>query len=260
MRIDNNWNLQTSSYGRCLRVTVLLFVLQLFAVTYSMAEDKLVIPKLNIKPGTTQQLAVQLVNEEAYVAFQAEFYFPEGIKPAKTSEGKYIVSLSSRGTTHSITANEVSDGGLKLLSYSMGNTSLTGNSGDLFYIDIVSEPTFDGEATIEVKDILFTRASDRKEIALPNASGIVDTKVVKGDANQDGEVNVTDIVATVNKIMGHADASFNETAADVNNDGEINVTDIVMMVNIIMTGGSRQDQQEVKAILKEYGFIFKGEK
>ncbi|MBQ7419660.1 MAG: C10 family peptidase [Prevotella sp.] len=58
---------------------------------------------------------------------------------------------------------------------------------------------------------------------------------VAGDANTDGEVNVTDIVATVNKIMGQADASFNETAADVNGDGEINVTDIVMMVNIIMS-------------------------
>ena len=46
---------------------------------------------------------------------------------------------------------------------------------------------------------------------------------------------------------------------DANADGEINVTDIVMMVNIIMSSGSRFDEQEVKAILKDYGFIFKGE-
>ena len=86
----------------------------------------------------------------------------------------------------------------------------------------------------------------------PYASEVGDNKVIRhifnrsssfsvevertpsGDANADGEVNVTDIVATVNKIMGHEDASFNIEAADVNKDGEINVTDIVMMVNIIM--------------------------
>ena len=84
--------------------------------------------------------------------------------------------------------------------------------------------------------------------------------IVTGDANADGEVNVTDIVATVNKIMGHEDASFNMTAADVNKDGEINVTDIVMMVNIIMSSGSRMDEREAKAMLKDYGFIFKGDK
>ncbi|MBQ7419410.1 MAG: leucine-rich repeat protein [Prevotella sp.] len=88
----------------------------------------------------------------------------------------------------------------------------------------------------------------------------IDNKALQpGDANADGEVNVTDIVATVNKIMGHEDASFNIEAADVNSDGEINVTDIVMMVNIIMTSGSRYDQQAVKAMLKDHGFIFKGE-
>ena len=64
------------------------------------------------------------------------------------------------------------------------------------------------------------------------------TTVIPGDANGDGLVNVTDIVATVNYIMEKPVDSFNKEAADLNGDGEINVTDIVMMVSIIMDGGN----------------------
>ena len=55
-----------------------------------------------------------------------------------------------------------------------------------------------------------------------------------GDANDDGKVNVTDIVAVVNFIMGTIPEVFNKNAADMNNDGYINVTDIVKIVNFIM--------------------------
>jgi hypothetical protein len=67
------------------------------------------------------------------------------------------------------------------------------------------------------------------------------SSVILGDANGDGSVNVTDIVATVNYIMEKPSADFNEEAADVNQDGYVNVTDIVGMVNIIMEAASRWD-------------------
>ncbi len=60
---------------------------------------------------------------------------------------------------------------------------------------------------------------------------------ILGDANGDEQVNVTDIVATVNYIMNKPSDDFNKYAADVNGDGEVNVTDIVGMVNIIMKDG-----------------------
>ncbi|MBQ7419846.1 MAG: C10 family peptidase [Prevotella sp.] len=80
-----------------------------------------------------------------------------------------------------------------------------------------------------------------------------------GDANGDGQVNVTDIVAVVNYIMGNPPADFNFSAANVNGDEDVNVTDIVSIVNIIMSSGARIDTEEVYRILKANGFIFKGE-
>ena len=60
-------------------------------------------------------------------------------------------------------------------------------------------------------------------------------KIVEtGDANGDGAVNISDVVAIVNNIMGNPPADFNEVAADVDGDGEITDTDVEAVVNIIL--------------------------
>ena len=237
MRTDNIRNLQTSPCRRCLQVALLFFAFQLLSVSSSWGQDGdgLSVTKLKIVPGTVQKLAVELKNSEEYTAFQAELFFPEGISPVKDANGNYTVSLSSRKTDHAISANVVSDGGLKVAAYSMKNSSFTGNSGDLFYVDIVSEATYEGAGTIEVKDILFTRTNDRKEVAFSDVTGTVDTKdVLKGDSNGDGKVNVSDIVEMVNYILGKPSSKFQFEPSDVNGDGQVNVTDIVNVVNIIL--------------------------
>ena len=74
-------------------------------------------------------------------------------------------------------------------------------------------------------------------------TGTFETGFVPGDANGDGTVNVSDIVLTVNYIMGNPAPNFNKEAADLNGDGEINVTDIVMMVKIIMEASAREMEE-----------------
>ena len=60
--------------------------------------------------------------------------------------------------------------------------------------------------------------------------------IIRGDANGDEEVNVTDYMAIANYILGSTPINFNETAADVNTDGIVNVTDYVGVANIILYG------------------------
>jgi hypothetical protein len=59
-------------------------------------------------------------------------------------------------------------------------------------------------------------------------------EIILGDANGDGKVDVEDVVAIVNKILGELPENFNEKAADVNGDGKIDVDDVVAVVNIIL--------------------------
>ena len=57
------------------------------------------------------------------------------------------------------------------------------------------------------------------------------------DVNNDGTVNVLDIVSTVNFVMGLSSPNDQEQcASDLNGDGLVNVLDIVAMVNVIVGG------------------------
>jgi hypothetical protein len=52
-----------------------------------------------------------------------------------------------------------------------------------------------------------------------------------GDLNDDGLVNVLDVVVLVNIVLGQA---AQDPAGDLNDDGLINVLDVVILVNIIL--------------------------
>ena len=64
---------------------------------------------------------------------------------------------------------------------------------------------------------------------------------LKGDVNNDGEVNIADINAVINVILG---GGGNNTSGDVNADGEINIADVNAIIKIILGGGSSQDDHE----------------
>ena len=53
-----------------------------------------------------------------------------------------------------------------------------------------------------------------------------------GDINADGEVNVSDVTALVNRILG--DTTYPDTICDINGDGEVNVTDVTTLVNRLL--------------------------
>ena len=61
----------------------------------------------------------------------------------------------------------------------------------------------------------------------------------KGDVNEDGKVDISDIVAVINQIAGTA--SFRNS--DVNGDEKVDISDIVAIINIIANGGDDDQSQ-----------------
>ena len=53
-----------------------------------------------------------------------------------------------------------------------------------------------------------------------------------GDINGDGEVNVSDVTALINKILGSS--TYSDAVCDINADGEINVSDVTALINLIL--------------------------
>ena len=69
-----------------------------------------------------------------------------------------------------------------------------------------------------------------EEDLINNAQQINSPSPIIGDVNQDGMVNILDLVMMTNLILTDDYIEL----ADINNDGELNILDIVAIVNIIL--------------------------
>ena len=69
--------------------------------------------------------------------------------------------------------------------------------------------------------------------AAARLAALIGDSTIKGDANGDGSVNITDVAYVIDYINGTIDPGFDEAAADVNGDGEINITDVALIIDII---------------------------
>ena len=59
---------------------------------------------------------------------------------------------------------------------------------------------------------------------------------LRGDANGDGEIGMSDVMFIVNYILGTPADTFNAKAADANEDGEVGMPDVMYIVNYILNG------------------------
>lgn len=73
----------------------------------------------------------------------------------------------------------------------------------------------------------YKQAEQWKEFKLANTW-------LKGDVNGDGEVNIADVNALVDIILGNTVSSETMQRADVNEDGEVNIADINALLNLIL--------------------------
>jgi len=125
---------------------------------------------------------------------------------------------------------------LSLTSYD--NLMNGGESGDVVipydhansllwqYITFGYMPPGNNDLTGEQVDII---AQWINEGALPESN-----ELMLGDVNDDGVVNVLDVVLLVNSIL-NGDSANDYPQADLNEDGLLNVLDVVLLVNIILS-------------------------
>ena len=81
--------------------------------------------------------------------------------------------------------------------------------------------------------------------------------VVVGDANGDGEANITDVTTILDYIMDRPSTAFDFDAADVNGDKEVNITDVTGVLDIIMGKTAKTAPEMVATVrraLKEHGY------
>ena len=194
-----------------------------------------------LKKEKDQELAISMKNTEAITALQFELMLPDGFSVTQNTDGLYKADIStdrSSSTQHDIVeVKKMASNRYLILCGSTTNKTFVGNDGTAIslYID-VDENVTDGDYSFVLKNI--TLACDNGDVFRTNEinAPVVVHSDIRGDVNNDQEVNIGDISCIANIVLGDIADSYNLKAADVNLDGDINVGDVAYTAEYIING------------------------
>ena len=158
---------KTYKYTKVYRVLTLLTLL-FGAVSAMKAADRFYVDAVNIEPGETRQIALNLDNSQEFYGFQADLELPEGVEFVTDATGKPMLTLSSRASDYAIVSNLLTPQTARIGAFSPGHTAISGDSGALVYLTLRASDDFAGGA-ISLKKILFVNAFDN-DVSLPDFS------------------------------------------------------------------------------------------
>jgi len=173
-------------------------------------------------------VTVSLDNYTEIVALQMDVHWLEGMV---TSQELFTIGERLKGLSYVVSPME--EGVYRIIVYSLNNSAITSGIGELFTLSFeknISSSINDSEIVID--NIVLSSVGGENVSSQSELTYNVKISIL-GDINDDGEVNVTDIVALYSYILGNT-AGIDETAVDINADGEVNVTDIVNLYSIIL--------------------------
>lgn len=170
------------------KTMVLLFLMLLALPLASRAKDIFYIAPVNIAPGDSKTITLNLDNSQVFRGFQTDIELPEGLRIASKSNGNFDISLTDRGTSSfSVSSNLMSDGSVRILGYSTQGESIKGNQGALVRISVRASSDFSG-GYIKLKNSIFSDVNNR-DVKLDNSQLFVGTKEQNDVSVKGGDIS-----------------------------------------------------------------------
>ena len=167
---------------------VLLFLMLLALPLASRAKDTFYIAPVNVVPGESKTITLNLDNSQVFRGFQTDIELPKGLKIASKSNGNFDISLTDRGSSSfSVSSNLMSDGSVRILGYSTQGESIKGNQGALVRISVRASSDFSG-GYIKLKNSIFSDVNNR-DVKLDNSQLFVGTKEQNDVSVKGGEIS-----------------------------------------------------------------------
>ena len=167
---------------------VLLFLMLLALPLASRAKDTFYIAPVNVVPGESKTITLNLDNSQVFRGFQTDIELPKGLKIASKSNGNFDISLTDRGSSSfSVSSNLMSDGSVRILGYSTQGESIKGNQGALVRISVRASRDFSG-GYIKLKNSIFSDVNNR-DVKLDNSQLFVGTKEQNDVSVKGGEIS-----------------------------------------------------------------------
>ena len=182
--------------------------------------------------GKQITVPVELINDSEITGVEFDLLLPEGITLEKCK-------LAGREEDHSIkfSYNE-EKGTYKVLIVSLSSYPFIGDEGTLLNLVLNVDATMEeGLYGYGIMNAKLVTPDEKTFTPADTYAAFFISNTLRGDANGDGVVDVTDVVSVVNYILNRPSDKFNFNAADVNSDGTVDITDVVGVVNIILQKG-----------------------
>lgn len=213
--------------------SIISFVLIAIVALTLTGRDRLYIENFRIAAGATMQVPVLLLNDTVYSGFQTDLYLPEGLS-LDMADDEYIINLTSRkSNSHTVAARQIGDGAIRIYVSSVSANEFSGHSGAILTLSITAANDFTQPSIIELKNSVCAEAIGTRHV-LNNEICQVNYNL-PGDVNGDKEVNIADVNAIIDIILGSSVDPETMFRADVNGDKEVNIADINMVLDIILS-------------------------
>lgn len=207
-------------------------MLMVVAATLSVAATDLFhIEDFMMQPGQTVEVEILLDNETSFTAFQTDLSLPEGLSVDMQS-----VALTGRkAEDHVLATNVLSNGDIRIMSYSMMIQPYSGNSGALVTFNVTASESLSGPVVIRLKNNRFTNLQGR-EVQLDDTSCTVLVPSMVGDVNGSGDVTIADVTKLINYLLSKDSSACHLENADLNGSGDVTIADVTMLINRLLRG------------------------
>lgn len=195
-------------------------------------------PDVSMVPGGTAVLCIQMENDDEgkYDGYQFDIQLPQGVAIAK-NDSDFIYSLSQRYDENAtVIIKDYGDDNYRVMVFSISDATISGTEGELLSLTLQVDST--QELGMYNGTISNFKLSSRIGVTFMGSDAAFDINIgetfLMGDVNHDGNVDISDVMMTVNSFLGKKMQGFFIQEADTNGDGEIDIVDAMNIVNIVV--------------------------
>ncbi len=194
---------------------------------------------ITTRKGHRVVLHIELTNEDEITALQFNLGLPAHVSVAKKENGQNLINKTERDELHTLSGKQQNDSTYVIMLYSADLELIKGNSGPVIDITLeIDDEMEEGIYPISINSITLTHPDASKIYPYDKVISLtINNEGILGDGDNDGIVDVADIVFVANYILSNGNTAIFFNNADVDGDGIIDVADIVGIANIILNQG-----------------------
>lgn len=214
-----------------MRHKIIFLAMALLSFAYTSKAESVTIDDFTVTAGETVTVTLDLSNTRTdLTAFSLELQLPEGLT--------LVEAVATDRYTGDIIVGTPDTNTYKICGIAVDLGTISGKSGALLELTFqAADKMKPGDYTGDIKNIEFITSGRQYVRPLATTFNVTverGTASMIGDANDDGIINMMDVITVINYILGKSPSPFNYVNADANQDTMISMTDVTKIINIIL--------------------------